>query len=179
MWSLFNFFLRYDDTDPTNKRPDVRGYFEYLFACNWLGLKIEGIIFASKRLNYYVEQLKKGLNQGWLYVSLGNTPSNGYDNSVALNRMYFNLVSEPKQAVIRYKGDDKWVCARLVSGLKHPLGNDSVEWWPTLSFQSPYINTHSTDSTLSSQASRARGFQPARPAGLEDCNVSIGPQSVY
>lgn len=62
------FLLRFDDTDPVNKRPMLEAYGWYLEDSEWLGAVPDKVVIASDRLPEYYEIAIELIRRGGAYV---------------------------------------------------------------------------------------------------------------
>ena len=62
------FILRFDDTDPVNKRPMLEAYDWYLEDCKWLDATPDEVVIASDRLPKYYEIAEDLIQKGAAYV---------------------------------------------------------------------------------------------------------------
>ncbi|MDL2260623.1 glutamate--tRNA ligase [Methanimicrococcus sp. OttesenSCG-928-J09] len=62
------FILRFDDTDPDQKRPMLEAYDWYVDDFKWLGVTADEIVKASDRFDIYYEIAEQLINDGHAYV---------------------------------------------------------------------------------------------------------------
>jgi len=147
--------LRYDDTDPVNKRPLPDAYGWYEDDAEWLGVGIDETYRASDRLETYYEHARELIEMGEAYVC--DCPAEGFsekkaegvacphrdrgvdENLAEWERMH----DDATDTVLRIKTDIEhknpalrdWVAFRVVEE-PHPLTGDDYRVWPMLDFQS-------------------------------------------
>ena len=63
-----SFLVRFDDTDPETKRPDLDAYDEILDAIDYLGFEPDDVILASDRLETYYEHARDLVDAGGAYT---------------------------------------------------------------------------------------------------------------
>lgn len=152
------FILRFDDTDPVNKRPMPEAYDWYLEDCQWLDANPDKVVVASERLPKYYQIAEELINRNAAYVCRcdqatfkkykdaaqacphrDQTPETNLD----LWEKMLNGDFEPGDAVLRIKTDISqkdpalrdWAAFRIVT-TDHPLVGDRYRIWPLLDFES-------------------------------------------
>jgi glutamyl-tRNA synthetase len=152
------FLLRFDDTDPVNKRPMPEAYGWYIEDCRWLGAVPDEVIIASDRLPRYYEVAEELIKRGGAYVCRcdqatfkalkdgakpcphrGTSP----EENMALWGEMINGGLGPGDAVLRIKTDilhkdpalRDWAAFRIVTA-DHPRVGDRYRVWPLLDFES-------------------------------------------
>ncbi len=164
-----SFLVRFDDTDPETKRPDLTAYDQILEDIDYLGFEPDEVIRASDRLETYYEHARELIDLGGAYTcsceagafsELKNDgeacPHRGKD--VKTVHAEFDAMIEgeydPGEMVLRVKTDIEhknpalrdWVAFRLID-TPHPREEASeYRCWPMLDFQSG-IDDHLTDVT--------------------------------
>ncbi len=150
--------IRFDDTDPRTKRPLLEAYDWYLEDAEWLGIKPDEVIYASKRIPMYYDYCRKLLEMGKAYPCFCSReefkkyrdsgvecPHRNVSVEEALevwDKMLSGEYSEG-EVVIRIKTDMKhkdpairdWVAFRIIES-DHPLVGDAYTVYPTLDFES-------------------------------------------
>jgi glutamyl-tRNA synthetase len=152
------FILRFDDTDPKNKRPMLEAYEQYLKDCEWLSAKPDRVLYASKRMGIYYEHVEKLMKMGKAYACFcsrekfkkfkdaGRPCSHRNCATEDTLTIWENMLSgeyDEGEVVIRVKTDmahkdpalRDWVAFRIVK-IPHPLVGDKYNVWPTLDFES-------------------------------------------
>lgn len=152
------FLLRFDDTDPVNKRPMPEAYGWYLEDCQWLGAVPDEVIVASDRLPLYYEIAEELIWRGGAYVcrcdqaafkalkdAAAACPHRGQSpqENNALWREMIEGSLGPGEAVLRVKTDivhkdpalRDWAAFRIVT-TPHPRAGDKYRVWPLLDFES-------------------------------------------
>lgn len=160
--------LRFDDTDPVNKRPIKEAYDWYIEDAEWLGVEVSEVYRASKRLETYYEHSEHLIREGGAYIchcpqqefqelkkegracphreQPAETNLDGWDKMV-------DGEYEEGEAVLRVKTNIQhknpalrdWVAFRIVK-TPHPIVGDRYSAWPLLDFQSA-IDDHLLDVT--------------------------------
>jgi len=150
------FILRFDDTDPKIKVPEKRFYRWVIEDLKWLGIKIDKIVYQSKRLKIYYKYAEDLIKMGKAYVctcdieewrKLRNEGKpckcrdlSPEENLIRWEKM-FNEYKE-HEAVLRIKTDlshenfavRDFPAFRIVEDCKHPLVKARV--WPLYNFAS-------------------------------------------
>ncbi|MGB3944055.1 MAG: glutamate--tRNA ligase, partial [Methanothrix sp.] len=152
------FLLRFDDTDPVNKRPMPEAYGWYLEDCRWLGAVPDEVIIASDRLPEYYKVAEELIKRGGAYVCRcdqasfkalkdGAKPCPHRDQSpeenISLWEEMINGGLAPGDAVLRIKTDilhkdpalRDWGAFRIVTA-DHPRVGGRYRVWPLLDFES-------------------------------------------
>lgn len=151
------FIMRFDDTDPSIKRPMLEAYQWYVDQAKWLGCPPDKIVIASDRIPLYYEYAEKLIEMGKAYVCFcdhdsfkelkdkgepcphrGATPEDNMKNWNAMLNGDFE-----EKVVLRIKTDIKhkdpalrdWVAFRIVRE-HHPRTGDKYLVWPMLDFES-------------------------------------------
>ncbi len=62
------FIIRFDDTDPQNKRPMLEAYDWYLEDCRWLGAEPDEVVIASDRIPIYYDYARRLIEMDKAYV---------------------------------------------------------------------------------------------------------------
>jgi len=62
------FIMRFDDTDPSIKRPMLEAYQWYVDQAKWLGCTPDKVVIASDRIPLYYEYAEKLIGMGKAYV---------------------------------------------------------------------------------------------------------------
>ncbi|MDY6765490.1 MAG: glutamate--tRNA ligase [Halobacteria archaeon] len=162
------FILRFDDTDPVNKRPVPEAYDWFTEDAEWLGIDIHDVYRASDRVETYYEYAERLIERGGAYVchcgqdEFSELKNEGQacphrnrpveENLEEWNKMVSGEYDEG-EAVLRVKTDIEhknpalrdWVALRIVK-TPHPLAGDRYNVWPMLDFQSG-IDDHLTGVT--------------------------------
>lgn len=152
------FILRFDDTDPKVKVPELRFYEWIREDLAWLGIKVDEEVIQSQRLEIYYEYAERLIELGKAYVCTCNveewrklrdrgeacacrdlSPKEQLDR---WNRMLTHEYKEGK-AVLRIKTDLEhanvavrdWAAMRIVDKPRHPLVKDA-HLWPLYNFAS-------------------------------------------
>jgi len=150
--------LRFDDTDPRTKRPLIEAYDWYIEDAEWLDVKPNEIVYASKRIPIYYEYIEKLLEMEKAYPCFCSRdefkkyrdsgiecPHRCTSAEEALEIWEKMLAGEydEGEVVIRIKTDMKhkdpairdWVAFRIIKA-DHPLVGDKYIVYPTLDFES-------------------------------------------
>lgn len=152
------FILRFDDTDPKNKKPLLKAYDWYLADLNWLDAKPDKTVIASERLRKYYKVAETLIEKENAYVCQcsrddfkrfkdaqkecpcrTNEPA---ENLKLWNKMLEGSFDEG-DAVLRIKTDIRsadpalrdWVAARIIKA-EHPKVGSEYFVWPMLDFES-------------------------------------------
>jgi glutamyl-tRNA synthetase len=151
------FILRFDDTDPKVKTPELRFYKWIRDDLRWLGVKWHKEVISSKRLPIYYKHAEKLIRLGGAYVCTCNIdkwqhlrdqgracPCRELDVKTQLKRWKDMLSHKYKegQAVLRIKTDLEaknpavrdWPAVRIIDHPRHPLQKKKV--WPLFNFAS-------------------------------------------
>ncbi|WP_311171600.1 glutamate--tRNA ligase [Halobellus ordinarius] len=154
-----SFIVRFDDTDPETKRPDLDAYDAILEDIDYLGFEPDDVIIASDRLETYYDHARELIDAGGAYTcscsgeefsALKNDaepcPHRGKDAETT--REEFEAMVDGDYAagemVLRVRTDIKhknpalrdWVAFRMID-TPHPRP-EAAEYrcWPMLDFQS-------------------------------------------
>ena len=152
------FLLRFDDTDPVNKRPMLEAYGWYIEDCRWLGAVPDEVIIASDRLPRYYEVAKELIKRGGAYVcrcqqaafkakkdaaeACPHRDQSPEENLSLWGEMIGGGLG-PGDAVLRIKTDivhkdpalRDWAAFRIVTA-DHPRIGERYRVWPLLDFES-------------------------------------------
>lgn len=152
------FIIRFDDTDPVNKRPMLEAYDWYIEDSQWLGSFPDEIIVASERLPLYYDIAEELIRRGAAYVCLCDRltfkrykdageacPHRDQENELNMD-LWEKMIKgglDPGDAVLRIKTDlahkdpalRDWAAFRIV-GASHPRIGDKYRVWPLLDFES-------------------------------------------
>jgi len=153
------FCVRFDDTDPETKRPDLDAYDAILEGVDYLGFTPDAVYRASDRLEIYYDHARELIELGGAYTcelpgeefsALKNagkpSPNRDKDPETVLAEFEGMVAGEydPGEMVLRVKTDIKhknpalrdWVAFRLID-TPHPRA-EAAEYrcWPLLDFQS-------------------------------------------
>ncbi|WP_174589972.1 glutamate--tRNA ligase [Methanocella conradii] len=151
------FIMRFDDTDPSIKKPMLDAYQWYVDQAKWLGCPPDKVVIASDRLPLYYEYAEKLIEMGKAYVCFCDhdtfkelkdkgEPCPHRDAPPEENmknwRAMLNGDFEEK-VVLRIKTDIKhkdpalrdWVAFRIVRE-EHPRVGKKYLVWPMLDFES-------------------------------------------
>ncbi|MFW5984185.1 MAG: glutamate--tRNA ligase, partial [Halobacteria archaeon] len=150
--------LRFDDTDPVNKRPLRDAYGGYEEDAAALGVDVDETYRASDRLETYYEHARELIEEGAAYVC--DCPADEFsekkaegvacphrDRGVEKNLdEWERMHDDATDTVLRVKTDIEhknpalrdWVAFRIVDVDEHPhpLTGDDYRVWPMLDFQS-------------------------------------------
>ncbi|HOO53685.1 MAG TPA: glutamate--tRNA ligase [Methanothrix sp.] len=152
------FFLRFDDTDPVNKRPMLEAYGWYLEDSEWLGAVPDEVVIASDRLPKYYEIARELIRRGGAYVCRCDQASfkalkdaakpcphrdQSPEENMALWMEMMNGGLGPGDAVLRVKTEiahkdpalRDWAAFRIVTA-DHPRVGEKYRVWPLLDFES-------------------------------------------
>ncbi|MEM2849533.1 MAG: glutamate--tRNA ligase [Candidatus Bathyarchaeia archaeon] len=153
------FILRFEDTDPKNKKPVLEYYDAIREDIEWLGCKWDEEYTQSLRLPIYYEYARKLIEAGAAYVCTCNSetfkelvlagkpcPCRGLtveENLERWNKMLEHFYREG-EAVLRVKTDlqhknvsvREWVAFRIIDTSRepHPIVGDKYILWPTYHF---------------------------------------------
>ena len=163
------FVVRFDDTDPETKRPDLAAYDAILEDISYLGFSPDQVIRASDRVATYYEHARELIEMGEAYtcdlpaeefsaLKREGTPSPNRDkDSDTVSREFDAMVDgeyDSGEMVLRVKTDMEhknpalrdWVAFRMID-TPHPREEASeYRCWPMLDFQSG-IDDHLTGIT--------------------------------
>ncbi len=153
------FCVRFDDTDPETKRPDLDAYDAILESVDYLGFEPDAVYRASDRLDIYYDHARELIELGGAYTcdlpgeefsALKNagepSPNRDKDPETVLAEFERMVAGEydPGEMVLRVKTDIEhknpalrdWVAFRLID-TPHPRA-EAAEYrcWPLLDFQS-------------------------------------------
>lgn len=164
------FFLRFDDTDPRIKKPLENAEEVFRRDLEWLGIKIEKVVFASDRLEIYYDYMRKLLEMEKAYVCkcsqsqwkrlvtqkkpCKHRKQESKESLALFEKMLSNELGEG-EAVVRIKTDLKhndpsvrdWWIARIINTPNHPRTGSAYHVWPSYMFQSA-IDDHLLGATL-------------------------------
>ena len=160
------FVVRFDDTDPETKRPDLDAYDEILDAIEYLGFEPDDVLRASDRLETYYDHARELIDLGGAYTcscpqgEFSDMKNSGEacphrDKGVETTREEFAAMIDGEysagEKVLRVKTDIEhknpalrdWVAFRMID-TPHPREEASeYRCWPMLDFQSG-IDDHLT-----------------------------------
>ena len=163
------FVVRFDDTDPETKRPDLDAYDEILDAIEYLGFEPDDVLRASDRLETYYDHARELIDLGGAYTcscpqgEFSDMKNSGEacphrDKGVETTREEFAAMIDGEysagEKVLRVKTDIEhknpalrdWVAFRMID-TPHPREEASeYRCWPMLDFQSG-IDDHLTGSS--------------------------------
>lgn len=153
------FCLRFDDTDPSTKRPSKEAYNKILEDIRYLGFEPDDVFRASKRLTMYYEHARRLIEMGKAYTcdlpsdefselkKEGiSSPNRNKDSDTVLNE--FNDMIEGNYSegdmVLRIKTDMNhknpairdWVAFRMIDRPHPEEYAEDYRCWPMLDFQS-------------------------------------------
>jgi glutamyl-tRNA synthetase len=164
-----SFVVRFDDTDPETKRPDLDAYDAILEDIDYLGFEPDEVITASDRVETYYDHAREVIEMGGAYTcscsgeafsELKNAaePCPHRDKDVETAREEFEAMVAGEYAsgemVLRVKTDIEhknpalrdWVAFRMVD-TPHPRPEaEAYRCWPMLDFQSA-VDDHLTGVT--------------------------------
>ena len=163
------FVVRFDDTDPETKRPDLSAYDAILDDVSYLGFEPDEVLRASDRVETYYEYARELIEMGEAYtcdlpakefseLKREGTPSPNRDKGSDTVREEFEAMIDGEyssgEMVLRVKTDIKhknpalrdWVAFRMID-TPHPR-EEAADYrcWPMLDFQSG-IDDHLTGIT--------------------------------
>lgn len=153
------FILRFEDTDPRTKKPELEYYEMILDDLEWLGIKPDKVYYQSKRLEIYYDIARILLSNGYAYVCKCSKnrfseyilkgkacPHRNMDPEEALDefeKMLAGVYGEG-EAVVRIKTDLEhpnpsirdWAALRIIDTrrYRHPLVGDKYIVWPLYNF---------------------------------------------
>ncbi len=153
------FCVRFDDTDPETKRPDVEAYDAILDDLSWLGFDPDAVYRASDRLELYYDRARELIDLGGAYTcscdaeTFSELKNNGEacphrDKDPETVAEEFEAMIDgaydPGEMVLRVRTDIEhknpalrdWVAFRMID-TPHPR-EAAAEYrsWPMLDFQS-------------------------------------------
>ncbi|WP_435184540.1 glutamate--tRNA ligase [Halobellus sp. EA9] len=164
-----SFVVRFDDTDPETKRPDLDAYDAILEDIDYLGFEPDEVIVASDRLETYYEHARELIERGGAYTcscsgeafsDLKNSgeacPHRDKDESTTMAEFEEMVDGEydAGEMVLRVRTDIEhknpalrdWVAFRMID-TPHPREEAaSYRCWPMLDFQSG-VDDHLTGVT--------------------------------
>ncbi|NHX35035.1 MULTISPECIES: glutamate--tRNA ligase [Halolamina] len=164
-----HFIVRFDDTDPETKRPDLDAYDAILDDIDYLGFTPDEVLKASDRVETYYEHARNLIDEGGAYTCScsGETFSNLKNEAEAcphrdkdvetVHGEFDDMVAgeySSGEMVLRVKTDIEhknpalrdWVAFRMVD-TPHPREEaEQYRCWPMLDFQSG-IDDHLTGVT--------------------------------
>jgi glutamyl-tRNA synthetase len=163
------YMLRFDDTDPKTKRPELFAYTQYLDDCKWLTASPDEVYYASDRIQTYYEYAEQLINLGGAYVCFcpkedfkklrdAAKPCSDWNRSPSENMTLWKDMLAGKykdgEAVLRIKTDIShknpamrdWVAFRVIDS-DHPRIGEKYVVWPMLDFESA-IEDHLLGTTL-------------------------------
>ncbi|RDI72789.1 glutamate--tRNA ligase [Halopelagius longus] len=164
-----SFIVRFDDTDPETKRPDLDAYYAILDDVEYLGFEPDDVILASDRVETYYDYARELIESGGAYTCScsGETfselkndgeacPHRDKDPETTMAEFEEMVAGEydSGEMVLRVKTDIEhknpalrdWVAFRIVD-TPHPR-EEAAEYraWPMLDFQSG-VDDHLTGVT--------------------------------
>ncbi|SFG39000.1 glutamyl-tRNA synthetase [Halopelagius inordinatus] len=164
-----SFIVRFDDTDPETKRPDLSAYDAILDDIDYLGFEPDDVLLASDRVETYYEYARDLIEAGGAYTcscsgeafsELKNSaeacPHRDKDAETTLSEFEAMVDGEydSGEMVLRVKTDIEhknpalrdWVAFRMVD-TPHPREEaEEYRAWPMLDFQSG-VDDHLTGVT--------------------------------
>jgi glutamyl-tRNA synthetase len=164
-----SFVLRFDDTDPETKRPDLDAYDAIVDAVDYLGFEPDEVIRASDRLETYYDHARELISMGGAYtcscpaetfsdLKNGGEPCPHRDKDPETTREEFEAMVDGEyhagEMVLRVKTDidhknpalRDWVGFRIID-TPHPReAAADYRCWPMLDFQSG-VDDHLTGVT--------------------------------
>jgi glutamyl-tRNA synthetase len=163
------FLVRFDDTDPETKRPDLDAYDDILEAIEYLGFEPDAVVRASDRLETYYDHARDLIDAGGSYTcscpqgefsemkNSGEACPHREKDAETTHEEFQAMVDgeyDAGEMVLRVKTDIEhknpalrdWVAFRIID-TPHPRAEASeYRCWPMLDFQSG-IDDHLTDVT--------------------------------
>ncbi|MFC6614103.1 glutamate--tRNA ligase [Halopenitus salinus] len=163
------FIVRFDDTDPETKRPDLEAYDAILEDVEYLGFEPDVVLRASDRVETYYDHARELIDLGGAYTcscpaetfselkaDAEACPHRGKDAETVHEEFEAMIAGEyePGEMVLRVRTDIEhknpalrdWVAFRLV-GAAHPREEAAdYDCWPMLDFQSG-VDDHLTGVT--------------------------------
>jgi glutamyl-tRNA synthetase len=164
-----SFLVRFDDTDPETKRPDLDAYDEILDAIDYLGFEPDDVILASDRLETYYEHARDLIDAGGAYtcscpqgefsdMKNAGEPCPHRDKDAETTHEEFGAMVDGEysagEMVLRVRTDIEhknpalrdWVAFRMID-TPHPRAEAAdYRCWPMLDFQSG-VDDHLTGVT--------------------------------
>ncbi|KAB1198760.1 MULTISPECIES: glutamate--tRNA ligase [Haloferax] len=164
-----SFIVRFDDTDPETKRPDLSAYDAILEDIAFLGFEPDDVIRASDRVETYYDHARELIEMGGAYTcscsgeefsNLKNNakpcPHRDKDSETTLDEFEKMVAGEYSsgEMVLRVKTDIEhknpalrdWVAFRMID-TPHPREEaEDYRAWPMLDFQSG-VDDHLTGVT--------------------------------
>ncbi|RLM89768.1 glutamate--tRNA ligase [Halobellus sp. Atlit-38R] len=164
-----SFIVRFDDTDPETKRPDLDAYDAILDDIDYLGFEPDDVIIASDRLETYYEHARNLIDAGGAYTcscsgetfsDLKNSgeacPHRDKDAETTMDEFEAMIDGEYSagEMVLRVRTDIEhknpalrdWVAFRMID-TPHPREEAAAyRCWPMLDFQSG-VDDHLTGVT--------------------------------
>jgi len=164
-----SFLVRFDDTDPETKRPDLDAYDDILDAIDYLGFEPDDVILASDRLETYYDHARELIDAGGAYTcscpqgEFSDMKNSGEacphrDKDPDTTHEEFGAMIDGEHSagemVLRVRTDIEhknpalrdWVAFRMID-TPHPREEASeYRCWPMLDFQSG-IDDHLTGVT--------------------------------
>lgn len=153
------FILRFEDTDPRTKRPQLEYYEMILDDLEWLGTKPDKVYYQSRRLELYYDVARALLGRGYAYVCKCSRnqfstyilegrpcPHRDRDPETSLEEFdrMLNGIYDEGEAVVRVKTDlnhpnisiRDWAALRIIDTrrYRHPLVGDKYVVWPLYNF---------------------------------------------
>ncbi len=165
--------LRFDDTDPRNKRPlktkECNAYEMYKEDYEWMGYKVDKVVYSSQQFDKYIEHAEELIEMGKAYVSKASpekmqkyrkegTASKYRNQTPEENMALWNQMKngdlEEGEAVLKIKTDldhknpavRDWVAFRIIENPDHPITGNKYRVWPLLDFAGA-IEDHYTETT--------------------------------
>jgi glutamyl-tRNA synthetase len=150
--------LRFDDTDPDVKKPVPEAYQWHINDCEWLGVKVDSVSYASDRIPIYYKFAEKLIEAGGAYAcscaqeaaqkarrcgAACEHREQPATKSLAEWKAMLAGKYEKGQMVLKMKTDmchpnpavRDWVGFRIVRE-NHPRVGDKYRVWPMLDFSS-------------------------------------------
>ncbi|WP_256545528.1 glutamate--tRNA ligase [Halobellus inordinatus] len=164
-----SFIVRFDDTDPETKRPDLDAYDAILDDIDYLGFEPDDVIIASDRLETYYEHARNLIDAGGAYTcscsgeTFSDLKNSGEacphrDKDVETTMEEFEAMIDGEysagEMVLRVRTDIEhknpalrdWVAFRMID-TPHPRDEAAAyRCWPMLDFQSG-VDDHLTGVT--------------------------------
>ncbi len=161
--------LRFDDTDPRNKRPRQEGYDSYPEMFEWLGYEVDEVVKSSEQFEKYYEHADRLVSDGKAYVC-GCDPETGREyrrngeacphrdrtideNNDLWRKMKDGEISEGEATLkIKTEVDHKnpairdFVAFRVIEDPDHPVTGNQYSAWPLLDFAGA-VEDHYTETT--------------------------------